>query len=99
MGLSAALICMHRPRYINRPPRARARAAAKASFFIDGLAEHMINNLTLENVTMGQATGKEVRFDYPDCTCDALTSLNRGWHPGRRCMTLQIVVSHTDQRL
>ena len=44
------------------------------SFFIDGLAEQHILNLTLRNVTMGEEVGKEAGCDNADCSCDELTT-------------------------
>ena len=44
------------------------------SFFIDGLAEQHILNLTLRNVTMGKEVGKEAGCDNADCSCDELTT-------------------------
>ena len=44
------------------------------SFYIDGLEEQSILNLTLRNVTMGPMVGKEGRCDYVDCTCDGLST-------------------------
>jgi hypothetical protein len=46
----------------------------ETSYFIDGLQEQHIENLTLRNVTMGQAVGKEGTCDYVDCRCDTLTA-------------------------
>ncbi len=43
------------------------------SYFINGLHEQHIENLTLRNVTMGKAVGKEAGCDFADCKCDALT--------------------------
>ena len=45
-----------------------------ASYFIDGLQEQHIMNLTLKNVTMGKEVGKQAACDNADCTCDSLTA-------------------------
>ena len=44
------------------------------SFFIDGLPEQSIQNLTLRNVTMGKEVGKEGKCDFVDCKCDELST-------------------------
>jgi hypothetical protein len=46
---------------------------AETSYLLDGLAEQHVENLTLRNVTMGAAVGKEAACDNVECTCDALT--------------------------
>ena len=41
------------------------------SFWIDGLAEQSIENLTLRNISMGAAVGKQGKCDFAECRCEA----------------------------
>ena len=41
------------------------------SFWIDGLAEQSIENLTLRNISMGPAVGKQGKCDFAECRCEA----------------------------
>ena len=45
-----------------------------ASYFLDGLPEQSILNLSLVNVTMGAKVGKEAACRHVVCSCDALTA-------------------------
>ena len=47
---------------------------AGASYFIDGLEEQHIENLTLRNVTMLAGVKPQAKCDYAQCFCDKLTS-------------------------
>merc|ERR1711879_108122 len=45
-----------------------------ASYFLDGLEEQHIVDLSLQNVTMASAVGREAACTFVECTCDELST-------------------------